>query len=370
MRLAQTAYNPITGAYTAQIEAITKILDMAWDANKATASSLYYFSQILQGTSDAVYGPVDDVSTVWEEGTYWLNNANSVTPDGELSNYTYFREGAPTNYRIPYSFWRVGIEFTKRQIDFLANSKNPRYDLIQTEFNAKYKNMMWVQNRMLVNPVGAPAYGTGTFLPADQIWDIYGYRYIMNNANPYYTIAPRPVTGELNCVNVGAAAIPAGGLFATISGWQSQVRNNNEPIPPVVFACENSRQNFVADMVNVYAATGQLVAANQGGGNMKDFGFLFEGVDFIEWGNKMVVIFEPLLTGGGATAANNEFYLVNPSDWEWKWIPGANYDYDEFEKGGQNNPNIFWSNMYLHWVLHMKVPKGQLRAINQTLPAI
>lgn len=370
MRLAQTAYNPATGAYTAQIEAVTKITGMAWDANKSSASTLYYFSEILRNTPDAGFGPVDNVSTVWEENTYWTANTNSVTPDGELSNYTYTREGPPTNYRVPYSFWRNGIEFTKRQIDFLADAKNARYDTIQTEFNQKFKNFMTVQNRMILNAPGAPAYGTGAFLPADQVWDIFGMRNITNNANPYYTTAVRPVTGELNCVNVAGAVVPANGMYQTFSTWQSLVRANNEPVPELLIAPENSRGNFVSEMVNVYATAGaRAVQANQGGSNMTDFRFAFDGVDFMEWGNKLKIIFEPLMPGGGASTATNEFLFLNPSTWELKWIPGAYYDFDPFEKGGQNNPNMFWSNIYLHWVLHMMVPKGQARFTTVTLPA-
>jgi hypothetical protein len=372
LRLAQTAYNPATGAYTAQIEAVTKILGMAWDANKASASTLYYFSKILQNTPEAKFGPVEDVSTVWEEGTYWDINTNSVTPDGELSNYTYTREGPPINYRIPYSYWRNGIEFTKRQIDFLANARNARYDTIQTEFNQKFKNFMWVQNRMLLFAPGAPAYGTGTFLPADQIWDIFGMRFIMNNAAAYYSTAVRPVTGELNCINVAGTVIPANGMYATFSAWQSLVRANNEPVPELLIACENSRQNFVAEMVNVYAggpggAGARAVNMNEPNAGLR---FAFDGVDFMEWGNQLSIIFEPLMPGGGPATATNEFLFINPSTWELKWIPGAYYDYDQFREGGQNNPNIFWSNMYLHWVLHMMVPKGQGRFTTVTLPAV
>lgn len=373
-RLAQSAYNAATGAYTAQIEAVTKILGLAWDANKSSASTLYYFSEILKN-SEGKYGEVDNVSTVWEEGTYWTNNTNSVTPDGELSNYVYTREGAPTNYRVPYSYWRNGIEFTKRQIDFLADAKNARYDTIQTEFNQKFKNFMWVQNRMLLFAPGAPAYGTGTFMPADLVWDIFGMRYITNNANPYYTTAIRPVTGELNCVNVAGTVIPANGMYATFSNWQSLVRANNEPAPELLIAPEVARQNFVTEMINVYAggpggAGARAVNASQGGSNMTDFKFMFGGIDFVEWGLGLKVIMEPLMPGTGASAADNEFLFLNPDTWELKWIPGAYYDFDSFEKGGQNNPNIFYSNIYLHWVLHMMVPKGQARFTNVQLPAV
>jgi len=370
MRLASTAYNPITGAYTAQIEAVTKILDTAWDANKASASTLYYFSEMLQASDSAIYGGIDEVSTVWEEGTYWANNTNSVTPDGELSNYVYFREGPPLNYRVPYSFWRTGVEFTKRQIDYLANASLSRYDAIETEFNMKIKNLMTVHNRMLV---GDGVYGTGTFLPVDQIWDIFGMRTIMNNANPFYTNA-RPLTGELSCVNVANVVIPADGMFATFSGWQSLVRANNEGAPTVIIAPETARQNFVAEMVNVYASGGgggaRAVVGNQGGTAMNDFSFKFNSVDFIEWGNGLGVIFEPLLPGGGPGVAGNEFLFINPDTWEWKWHNNHYYSFDEFEKGGQNNPNLIWTNGYLHWVLHMKVPKGQARFTNVTLPVI
>jgi hypothetical protein len=374
MRLASTAYNPVTGAYTAQIEAVTKILDVAWDAGKATATTLYYFEKALEQSAEGLVGGIDEVSTVWEEGTYWYSNTNSVTPDGELSTYTYTREGAPKSYKVPYSFWRIGIEFTQRQIDYLANASLSRYDLVQTEFNMKTKNLMNVHNRMLINPVGAPAYGTGTFLLADQIWDIFGLRYHLNNANPFYTNV-RPGSGELNCVNVPAGVIPANGMYATFSNWQSQVRANNEAAPTLLIAPEICRQNFVSEMINVYAggpggAGARAVGANQGGQNMTDFKFNFDHVDFIEWGNGINVILEPLMPGTGAGQADNEFLFVNPNDWEMKWHNNRYYTFDPFRAGGQNQPNIIWSNGYLHWVLHGKNPKGQLRAVSQTVPVV
>jgi hypothetical protein len=373
MRLASTAYNPVTGAYTAQIEAVTKILDTSWDANKTTASTLYYFEKALSASDSAIIGGIDDVSTVWEEGTYWANNTNSVTPDGELSVYTYTREGPPLNYRIPYSFWRIGVEFTKRQIDYLANASLSRYDLIQTEFNMKIKNLMGVQNRMLLNAPGAPAYGTGTFLVPDQIWDIFGMRNILNNANPFYTNV-RPVTLELSCINTAGAVIPVDGMYATFSAWQSLARANNEAVPTLLFAPENARQNFVSEMVNVYAsgpgAGARVVAANQGSSNMTDFKFHFDNVDFMEWGNGIGVVFEPLLPGGGAGVAGNEFLFVNPDNWQWKWHNDHYYTFDPFEKGGQNNPNMIWTNGYMHWVLGLDTPKGQERHTNVTLPVI
>lgn len=370
MRLASTAYNPVTGAYTAQIEAVTKILDTSWDANKTTASTLYYFEKALSASDSAVVGGIDDVSTLWEEGTYWANNTNSVTPDGELSAYTYTREGAPLNYRVPYSFWRIGVEFTKRQIDYLANASLSRYDLIQTEFNMKIKNLMGVQNRMVLGVATPPfGYGTGAFSVPDQVWDIFGIRTILNNANPFYTNV-RPFTGELSCVNVAGTVIPAGGMYATFGGWQSLVRANNEAVPTLLFAPETCRQNFLNEMINVNANTANVVTANQGGGNMTDFQFRFNKVDYIEWGNSLSVVFEPLLPGAGPGVAGNEFLFVNPDNWQWQWHNDHYYTFDPFEKGGQNNPNLIWTNGYLHWVLKLDTPKGQARFTNVTMPVI
>lgn len=371
MRRADTGFNPATGAFVAQIEATPKILTDAWDANKGTASTLYYFTKILEATAGAKYGPADSVSTLWNEGTYWANNVTSVTPDGEASVYTYIREAAPIAYRFPFSFWRSGIEFDKRQIDFLANAQNARYDMIQTEFNAKFKDMMNVQNLQML---GVAPHGLGTWDAINLNWGIFGLRTITNNANPYYSITPRPVTGELNCINVAGAVIPADGMYATFSNWQSLIRANNEPTPGLIIAPETSRQNFVAEMVNVYAsgpgAGARVVAAQSGGDNSTDFRFRFDQVDFMEWGVNLSVIFEPNLPGAGAGAANNEFLLLNPSTWELIYIPDAYYSFDQFREGAQNNPNVFWSNIYLHWALHMKVPKSQGRFTTVTLPVI
>ena len=127
-------------------------------------------------------------------------------------------------------------------------------------------------------------------------------------------------------------------------------------------------------MVNVYASgqgAGAInVNANQGGSNMTDFKFNFDKVDFIEWGNGINVILEPLMPGSGAGVADNEFLFINPNDWEWKWHNNRYYTFDPFEKGGQNNPNIIYSNGYMHWMLHEKNPKGQLRATTVTVPVI
>ena len=369
MRTASTILG--AGVLGTMIEAVSTILDDCWDANKSNANTLYYLQEAIKASDTGSVRTLEqgEISTMIERGTYWDNNQMTVTFDSEQPNYNYVREGPPREYMYPYSCSRDGIQFTRMQIEFLANSPNRRYDLIQTEFNAKMKGFMTWQNRQILFAPGAPALGTGAYVPAFDIWDIYGARQILNNATLYYNVA-RPGTGELWCTNTAGTVVGANGLYPQISRWQSAARNNNEPVPTILVAPEWSRQNFISEMQNVYASAAagvRQVFATQDNNNLR---FRFDGVDFMEWGNEFGVIFEPLMPGGGAQAVNNEFLFINPNYVDVKYLPGRDFAFDPFDKGGMANPNVYFTNIYLGWVVHWKVPKAHQRHTGVTLPAV
>lgn len=349
-----------------QYEYIDWELGKAFDAVKRNFETAWKLPQILSQVEGGYWGNPEGLSGPAVTNSYDNDGQNYATFGGELDAYTYANRLGKIPYTLYYSQSHVPIQFTSEQLEYVDAAEIRRAQIREDEERKAMREAMeWINCQLLGVACNGTNVGTGNFIVGHNTPDIWGFRTILNNANAYYSVNPRPP--ELNAINQTGITIAANNLYAEIARIMELVAAGNNEIPWLGIFPATWRRYFVSEQINPWRSINRDVNFTLTDWNK---GFAIDQINFGYWGNDLYPIFENAMPGSGPGAADNEWMLLNPSKIQVVTMPNRFLNTPVYMQGGPAQPNTWYANMDIWYYMHVSDPACQAYMTSYTLPAI
>lgn len=270
-----------------------------------------------------------------------------------------------TPFHVRWSFARTGWDNDFIQTRMIEMSGQKRFRNQENDALEKMKGFLL---RHEYEMLGVNTFGQGGFDDVGNSPEPVGIIPALRNTNPYYDL-PRFANGHINSVNRTGDIVAAGELYNYIDLLMDLVEENDEPPPFMWLTNRRCKRTWKSEMINVYTGgTGtHNVIANQ----TLDGPFMrYQGIDYMNYDDKLLVIFDSNIPGDGTGAANNTLIGLQLQYYEKKWVQAFYFNEPLHAPGGADDLFSNYYNVFAWWHQVLHVPPAWVLSEMLTYPGV
>lgn len=349
-------------------ETIPAFSAKVFSSNKIRISTFAAFEE-LGPEAGADIGADPNISGMWKE---------HAILDSQYTDLGHYQgPGAPfiytgntttaTPFHVRWTFARTGWDNDFIQTRMIEMSGQKRF---RNQENDALEKMKAFLLRHEWEMLGVNTFGQGGFDFPGNSPEPTGMLPALRNTNDYYDL-PRFANGHIDSVNRNGDVVAPGTLYNYIDFLMDLVEQNDEPPPFIWFTNRTggTKRVFKSEMQNVYrGGTGtHIVQTNQ----TLDGPFMrYQGIDYQNYDDKMLVIFDNHIPGRGIGFADNTLVGAQMQYYEKKWVQGFYFNEPLHAPGGPSDlfSNYFNVFCWFHQIFH--VPPAWVLSENLTYPGV